>query len=1348
MSLGSLVSIKNTNPGYLPLLLCAFTFTGQSTPGLLVSTHPFNTAEGGSSFPGIGILPAGDYFARIMQQDIGAFQERSSLGIDRIAEITIHLADADHFIWSNFATVYGFRGASVQMALVMWDASTQQFSTDAAVMFTGTCDQESWQSGGNLIAVHANNGHNTATIKLPDFPIQNRCPLDFPATLAQRIAAATDPSSIYYGCGYSKGVSGGVGNSGPANHFDGFGNQVTDSSGIFIACDFVRSNSADATSGCMARLGNAANTSVAPDGDLMHDQSGHHTGNFAGVEWSPGTYYAIDKNYVSSSQIATFSFQNAAILGQYQNILYGTQWVQAKIANVIEDGNYTRCEAMVCEGDVGPFGIQTVTSNGVELTMNSGMNDVRWNFVNTGSRNGSMCTDAGYNSPGHSALGDPYGSVCTIECVFDKDIFTGFGTPQVNVLASGPKLNVFTSPTTSALQGAPANSNPAWVLLDILTRANWTYAEINIASFIAAASFCDTSIPYINQTGATTSHAIYQCMFTLQQRKTAAEVISGVLRSFNGYLYWDQTGLLNLGINGTLADSQPSVIAGSNYNTAVPSIHFDNSTGNGFVAYSFDESDVLRKADGTPDLDMVAAATVQTPNQIYISFQDQDNQFQTDSLGEIDPDAVTRAGGSLQPGGSVVPDTPSIIGICNFDQATRIANTYMAELQRGNEGDDPRGTRTFTFSTDVRCEHLRVGHLVFFTWQSLAISQQLFRVQSVQTQTDGQPWKITLTWVNEVWYTYEYGQAPQAFYGESNRSRPQRAPFPWQADLETPNSSMFSDTEKTFGLAEIDTFTPDGAAIISMKVTGTYPVNQVLTQFGPPLVPVQGTSSSTGGSIPGGGNLYVQLCALDSSGNYTAPSKTIVVAVPSGTITNTITLSPLYWQTGTVGYDVFVGTTTTSFTHQLRNNSSVPTSITLTSLPNTLAYAPPDLSVGSLYVQAKQVIHAGCIGTQVAALTSSTVTLSPAAGGAFATANIVSGAITSYTMVAGGFGYTTIGGDTATVTITGDGSGATATPVVTDGQVTGITVGSGGSGYTTATVTINSQPLNNNLAGTYLQLIGRPSLTGTGTNFPIIDFQIVSNSGYVCTVDRDPSSLLQVDDAIVVTLQPTSVTAGSITFGNFISAYFGDVGTQDLTGYMLRCIAGTGRYQIRTIASTSLGTTYTITQPWTVMPDTTSVFIVEEPSWTYHSNTIQINSEPFYNQIAQANVNIGNFGQQAVLVQCLLGDPTDTLWSSQYRSPFRVIWLFGNGGLSERIVTASTTQTQTDGSLECDTTAGSFIVNLLPSSQVSGRKLIIEKVSADTNTVTIQPYSGETIKGQPFLLLSDQWDAAEISSNG
>ena len=1281
MPLGTVASLKDS-PGYQPLILAAFTFQGTSPPQLLVSTHPLNSSEGGPSFPGIGVLPAGDYLGRLMAQDLDAIQQRSQLGIDRIAKVSLHLADPDYYIWTNFAKVYGFRGASVQLCLVMWQAGTNNFSSDAPILFVGTCDQETPQNGATVLTVQANNSHNTATVKLPMFPIQPRCPHAFPSNASQRAAGLNDPTSIYFPCGYSPDQAGGYGNNGPgANYTDpSTGEQLTDSTGAFIVCDYLRSGPPDSnghyTTGCMARLGNRTATSVAPDGDLGHDGSGRVTGNFAGIEWSPSTYYAYNRNYVSGQKIATFSYLNSAIVGQYHNLLYGKQFVSPKLANIIEDGNATRCEAMICTGQLSGDAVALVLVNAVQINELTTGSDFlfRWNWITTGGRHGTLNGDAGYKNNSYSALGDPYGSIATIEIVFYKDIFSGFGQPTVEVLATGPQLQVFTDQTTYSFQPDPLNHNPAWVLLDLLFKANWSPGEIDMSTFIAAASFCSTSINYINSAGQTASHERFKCQFALEQRKTAAEVITAVQRCCNGYFAWSQTGLLQFFISGTLADSQPSPITGSNYNTGITSKHADGTTGTGYVAYAFDEYSVARTGSldsERPDLECEQGATVQTPNQIFIQFQDEDNQFVVDSIGEVDPNAVTRAGGALQPGGNIIPETLDVLGISNFDQATRIASVYIAERQYGNEHADARGTRIFTFGTTVRCEHLRNGHLVLFSWQALGITNQLFRVIAIKPATDYETCKITIQWHNDLWYTDAYGQSPQQFLGDTGRTRPARAPHPWQPNLAIPNSSLYSSTELNFEVQEFDTTNADGSVTIQLQIDGCAPINQISpapgsTGIGPPLIATQVTIGG-GGSIPAG-NYVVKVCAFDSNGYYTAavPFFALTAIVPNAN--STITISGLVWKAGTAGYDVFAGRDIFSLTHQVKvTTGSPPSSITLSSLPNVASYGPPDLSAYAVYLQAKTVVHGGIVGTTITALTSTTITVagSGAGTGATATANLHSMPhggvrIGSITVNTGGSGYTI----DCPVQVTGVGTLCQAKIGSVDGSgaILSIVVLVSSSDWGgTPTVTIASGNLSS-MAGRYVMLIGRPDLNGAP--LPIADVKVVSSSGFTLTVDRDPTGVFQVDDVVVITAQANIASATTIGDSQLANTYYPTGATDQDINLEVWIIGGTGRGQRNTITGLVSNTTYQLAKTWAVTPDSTSVFIVCESSWRYNSESGHIvNNVPTLASLT-ANLNVSNYAGHLLLIQALLVDQSGTLYSSENRSPIRMFWIEGAPGSS------------------------------------------------------------------------------------
>lgn len=1424
----STVATLKEGSGYVPVLLCAFTFQGGSLPQLLLSTHPFDGTSG-PAFPGIGFLPAGNYVARIAQQDISALQQKSQQGIDRIAQMTVHIFDADSFIWLNYVQPYGFRGATLQMALVMWQPGTTNWSDDAPVMFVGTCDMEVPQRGYTMLAVSANNSHNTAAITLPLFPIENRCPKSFPATQADRYDALANPQSKFRVCGYSpdyaswpeyKGTwtsggtyvigdittssgsvwvairpnSGGaappsapsvwhlvqpIGNiattGGPSNNgknvVDAYGNIVTDNNGVYLLCDFLRSDPTrtNLNAGCMARQGNYATTSVAPDGDIAHDTSARQTGVFAGVQWSPGTYYAINKNYTSNSKIATFSYINSGILGQYHNLLYGKQWVNAKAANVIESGNDTKCEAMICSGNIGFSAIDQVLVQGVLVQLGNSDLELTWRWVSTGDRGGNPTTDSGYSTHAYLALGDPYGSIATIETVVYSDIVTGFTVPSIQVLCSGPQLYAYLpdlggifaptllagvpdpnnpdyDPAAAYAVGAVVNygnsqffctasntggfypgynpnvwqmtASPAWTLLDILVKANWTVDELDLETFYNLSGFCQQTIEYINQANSITIHPRFKSQFVLEERKKVSEVVAGILRSFSGYTAWSQSGLLQVFCNQTLYDSQPAPIDGSNYNTPVASatasfkgtyaaantysygdvvvasgVYYQGiqdlqsghtpassptfwsifGTGSqpvGYVAYSFDETNILRIEEGGDvrlDVEGEFNPTANTPNQIYIRFQDEDNAFVQDSLSEVNADAAARAAGALQPGGSQIPETLNVLGISNFDQGVRCANVYMAERQYGNEGGDARGTRVFTIATTVRCESLRVGHIVFLSIQKCNITLQECRVIKIAPTTDFMSAKVTLQWHEDLWYLDLYGQAPQDYYSQNSFNSSPRIPLPWQPDEEIPlQSDLYSSTEWNFTITETDAVTDSGSVDITLSASGSLPINTILTNVQPPRVPSFASVSITGGFIAGNQSLYIEIVAYDSTGLRSAPSQVIAASVPPGTNTNSININNVAWFPDTAGYDIYVGTDHFDITFQHTHSGVSGTSILITTLPNFLSGAPPDLVAACALGQGKQILHAGIIGETVVSTTSTTVTI-------------------------------------------------------------------GAPGFGTFTADLTTHPH-------HLMLIGRPGVN----TIPIVDLLITSytvggGGELILHVNHNPTTLFSAGDAVVVTAggninSTNTIGDAAAAYANGNTYYPPGTGafTGNTVGQIARIIAKTGRYQFLSISSVSAdGSTVTLASNWPSQPDDTSVFIIESSTWfpgaLSENFACSVNNLSTEGLISQ---DVGNITGLTVLFQVLIGDAAGTNFSSSARSPFRIYYVFGQAGSGNLLNPGYYTITPV-GSLATVDFANS---NTTPPG-------LNQRVVLSTNSLTISApaYTGGVIQaGMSFTLYLDQ----------
>jgi len=162
---------------------------------------------------------------------------------------------------------------------------------------------------------------------------------------------------------------------------------------------------------------------------------------------------------------------------------------------------------------------------------------------------------------------------------------------------------------------------------------------------------------------------------------------------------------------------------------------------------------------------------------------------------------------------------------------------------------------------------------------------------------------------------------------------------------------------------------------------------------------------------------------------------------------------------------------------------------------------------------------------------STVVTINPIGGGSGARAipliDSATGAITAYTVLAGGTGYSS-----PTVAISGSGNLATATATVVAGVITAINVGVSGSGYgggfldtSLGTVYLDNSALENGAIRASVMEIGRNTDSATATG----KFSITSDIGVVTTM----SSLLgemhlisggAVEDSGMVTLGGTPST--------------------------------------------------------------------------------------------------------------------------------------------------------------------------------------------------------------------------------
>jgi hypothetical protein len=217
---------------------------------------------------------------------------------------------------------------------------------------------------------------------------------------------------------------------------------------------------------------------------------------------------------------------------------------------------------------------------------------------------------------------------------------------------------------------------------------------------------------------------------------------------------------------------------------------------------------------------------------------------------------------------------------------------------------------------------------------------------------------------------------PIAFYPEPLG---QWAPHQVQA---APGDALFPN-EWTFNLQQTFKYEGDGRLLTSAVVAGLLPVNQFVPNCGAPDVKKGGvTWSPTGGSIPGGTTLFAQVCAaiVDTSvtpnivKQYSPPSQILVLQVPVGTNTNSVTLNNIKWPPVAAlnGYVLFANPIEDLICGQ-QAGLGQPATITFNGPVARQTYAVPDYDLNILRLRAQVLIHGGVLGGGVDSVTTSTI---------------------------------------------------------------------------------------------------------------------------------------------------------------------------------------------------------------------------------------------------------------------------------------------------------------------------------------------------------------------------------------
>jgi hypothetical protein len=1248
----------------------------------------------------------------------------SDIGIDVIPAAQVTIADPDRNIYSSWEAIFGFKGVMLTVYVVLWDAGnfvTGSFSSDspAPIIFRGTCSAATNIDDKSMTVV-ATSLLNMTQQQFPPTRIQPLCGHNFPINYAAMVDGLNNSDSPFYGCGYSYGVAGGCGN-------------PDTGTAAFTSCDL-------SFAACVARLGNP--TATIP---IIQDGFGNPTGRFAGFDYLPLQVVGMQRAYTTGQWDLIINATNEAKYGDYIPLVYGTSWVVPEIMGIYGDGNYNCFESLLCAGQVNSI-LQNVVNGDLipklqaddmlpysilAPSVTAQTLDNFWKTVNNGGRNGHTNSEIGWLNKG-----DPYGSNAAIYTHCLVQLVANNSMPTQQVLLQAGFVRTYSSPTTYAYEWS---ANPVWILLDMLVQATWRYADIDLASFVAAAAVCDEQISFNSVNGnyqnfwnedGSPPYTRFNVGLTVKQRSSIGQVIQGVRNAFRGMLYFDfTTGLLSAVCKRTLADQQPSAIPGSNFNTPISSVTAAGDPASGYAAYSFDATNIL-KINGESSLKIRQKTYAETPNKVTTYFFDRENAYNQDISTIVDTEDVNRVGAE-------VTGTFNLVGPQSFDHINRVTATWFAENYRGNgrldnEGSaigDTGGTLVAELMTTIKGVHLQVGQIVLLTDAQNAIYQQTFRIMRIEPSANFETGKITMSWHNDNWYQDSFGQGQSQPIYQNPLSGSQGAPRSWCPNYEVPQlgDAYYSQTELNFGLAQAYGTDAGGNAFAQVVITGQIPVNAFPTAPQRPLVALLAGGDTSGG-YPSNTGYFIGLSSMAVDGTMSPLSNIAQVSLsPSQDAIDVIVQA---WPVAATGYFAFVGTDPGTMTFQ-QSAALLPGTVQLVNGYNVQSWGPPDQAFSSLLLEMTIEEHAGVLGTEVLSMTSATIQVPTYVGYGFAV-NQFAGRELCVLGVQGDFSspvYSPIANfpiasntiDTFTLSAGNPLACNYGNPLsVGDAIVVRFLPTFGADLNGNYFEDLNLVNCLNELGPMYQvqEVVPGPYVwvENTGGTFPFSNGQVVVIQGVQGTTGINGSFTVSGADPTAWTFVPTGATIGGI---NVAGTGWVAVQTQGLepnaeVGNLAFIVKGTGRGTCAKIASNTATRVY-IVGNWPVQPDSTSRLVI------LNSATVPVtavdgisNSNP--NTVGSFTGNVLNFGRQALFVQVSALSPT-AVASPYTRDPFREIFLFGSQ--TPRVLTTDGTMLISDSMVNGDATSGSITYTCLPFSQIAGRSFTVSKIDASVNTVTI-----------------------------
>jgi hypothetical protein len=177
----------------------------------------------------------------------------------------------------------------------------------------------------------------------------------------------------------------------------------------------------------------------------------------------------------------------------------------------------------------------------------------------------------------------------------------------------------------------------------------------------------------------------------------------------------------------------------------------------------------------------------------------------------------------------------------------------------------------------------------------------------------------------------------------------------------------------------------------------------------------------------------------------------------------------------------------------------------------------------------------------------------------------------------------------------------------------------------------------------------------------IRDYTVSSNTADTFTVDGTPQADgVEPGDVLILRTKATSFSATTIGDAKWQNAsYPSGMTPNEERGLLVRIIGGTGKGQVRRVVSNS-ATFHTVDQPWDVTPDASSVYIVQEPGYSYAAESAPIDNDAPDNLMA-LTLPVDNLLGQTLLVEVQTIDKFGVASASE-NNQWREVHLPGDPG--------------------------------------------------------------------------------------